>query len=147
MKSRERVIKAIEFGNPDRVPLQHGVLPAAYLVHGQALVELLKEFPDDFGYKPAIPSRESMYGPYRAGRHTDEWGCVWQNDHEGILGICVGHPLEDWSNWSSYKLPDVMPQQHADNVQRSLRAPAGHEQYVFGFGTNIFERMQWLRGY
>lgn len=147
MNSRERVIRAIEFKSPDRVPLLHAVLPAAYLVHGEALVELLKEFPDDFGHKPGIPDPESMYPPYRAGRHTDEWGCVWQNDYEGILGMCVGHPLEDWSNWSSYKLPDVMPRQHADNVQRNLQAPAGHEHYVFGFGTNIFERMQWLRGY
>ncbi len=147
MNSRDRVIRAIEFGSPDRVPVQHGVLPAAYFVHGQALVDLLNEFHGDFGHVFAIPDRESMYGPYRAGRHTDEWGCVWENEQDGILGICVGHPLEDWSNWSSYKLPDTMLQQQADNVQRSLEAPVGHEHYVFGFGTNIFERMQWLRGY
>jgi len=147
VNSRERVRRAIEFDGPDRVPVQHGVLPAAFFVHGQALVDLLNEFHRDFGHAFGIPDRESMYGPYRAGRHTDEWGCVWENVQEGIHGICVGHPLEDWSNWSSYKLPDVMPQQHADNVQRGLEAPAGHEHYVFGFGTNIFERMQWLRGY
>ncbi|MCX8052404.1 MAG: hypothetical protein N3B12_01235 [Armatimonadetes bacterium] len=147
MSSRERVIRAIEFRNPDRIPILHGVLPAAYFAHGEALVELLKEFPDDFGNKPCIPDRNSIYEPYRAGRHTDEWGCVWENEQEGMLGICVGHPLEDWSNWSGYKLPEVLSPQQADNVQRNLEAPSGHEHYAFGFGTNIFERMQWLRGY
>lgn len=147
MNSRERVTKAVEFGNPDRVPIMHAVLPAAYFAHGQALVELLNEFPGDFGAVPGIPKREELYGPYQAGRHTDDWGCVWDNEQEGLLGICVGHPLEDWSNWSSYNLPAGLPTQHADNVQRALDAPGGHEHYVFGFGINIFERMQWLRGY
>ncbi|MGQ9456082.1 MAG: uroporphyrinogen decarboxylase family protein [Armatimonadota bacterium] len=147
MTSRERVRRAIEFNNPDRVPVQHGVLPAAYYTHGEALVQLLSEFPDDFGYKPAIPAQETLPGPYRQGRHTDEWGCVWENERDGILGICIGHPLEDWTNWSSYKLPDTLSQEYLDNVQRNLSAPEGHENYVLGFGTNIFERMQWLRGY
>jgi len=138
---RERVFRAIEFKNPDRVPVQHAVLPAAYFVHGRALVDLLREFPDDFGYNPGIPKREHLHPGYRAGRHADEWGCEWDNEQEGMLGICVGHPLADWSNWSSYKLPPVYS---------PAPAPPGEtqrENYAFGFGTNIFERMQWLRGY
>lgn len=120
----------------------HAVLPAAYFVHGQGLIDLLKEFPDDFGYNvSSIPKPEELHSTYRAGRHTDEWGCVWDNEQEGMLGICVGHPLADWSNWSSFKLPPVHSPQPA---------PPGEckrENYAFGFGMDIFERMQWLRGY
>lgn len=146
MTSQERVTRAITFSNPDRVPILHAVLPAAYLRHGQALVDLLNEFPDDFGCKPAIPSREDLYGPYRIGRHTDEWGCVWETEMEGMLGICVGHPLEDWSNWRTYRLPEVAPARQPDNIRREAGADS-RQHYVLGFGTNIFERMQWLRGY
>ena len=67
VNSRERVNRAIEFGNPDRVPVMHAVLPAAYFVHGQALVDLLNEFPNDFGVTPTIPSPDEIYAPYRAG--------------------------------------------------------------------------------
>lgn len=145
MTSRERVTRAIEFDNPDRVPIMHGVLPAAYLAHGQALIDLLREFPDDFGVAKTarVPTREDMEVTYRAGRHTDNWGCVWENEHEGMLGICVGHPLEDWSNWPSYRLPDIPDPQ--TSVPATGSSPREH--YTFGFGFNLFERMQFLRGY
>ncbi len=50
MKSRERVIRAIHFGCPDRVPISHGILPAAQIHHGEALNEILEEVHEDFGW-------------------------------------------------------------------------------------------------
>jgi hypothetical protein len=37
MKSRERVMPAMIFGYPDRVPISHKILPAAHTHHGKAL--------------------------------------------------------------------------------------------------------------
>ena len=145
MNSRERVTRAVEFSGPDRIPVRHAVLPAAFAAHGQALVDILNEFPDDFHANWTLPGPEDMPELYSRGTHTDEWGCGWRTEHPGMLGICIGHPLQDWTNWSSYKFPDIPPKQHFDELQSDLQQ--GHERYVFGFGTNIFERMQWLRGY
>ena len=47
MNSRERVIAALTFGGPDRVPVMHRTLPGAFRVHGQALRALYKRFPSD----------------------------------------------------------------------------------------------------
>ncbi len=145
MNSRERVTRAVEFSGPARIPMWHGVLPAAFEAHGQALVDLLNEFPDDFRGQWTLPRPEDRSQLYTRGTHTDEWGCVWHNEHPGMLGICVGHPLEDWSNWSSYEFPELASKQYLEGLHKRLQE--SHELYVFGFGTNIFERMQWLRGY
>lgn len=147
MNGRERVTRAIQFNNPDRVPIWHGILPASLFEHGQALMDLLTEFPDDFGFfrDGKLPDRETLYGPYKQGRHTDEWNCVWDNEHDGMLGICVGHPLEDWSNWSEFKFPEIPSE---ESILQAHGGPdAESDVYRFGFGMNIFERMQFLRGY
>ena len=142
MNSRERVTRAIEFRGPDRTPLFHAVLPAAFLRYGRELADLLNEFPDDFRAHWEPVKREEIPPIYMPGVNSDEWGCVWTNEIEGMLGMCTGHPLADWSNWPSYKLPDV-----PDNVDNVRRGETSSDLYAFGFGFDIFERMQWLRGY
>jgi len=146
VNSRERVIRAITFGGPDRVPLSHGVLPAALLTHGQPLVDLLNEFASDFGSAWSVPKPEEITGPYAAGDSTDEWGVAWHNDHHGMLGIPVGHPLADWGNWKSYKLPPSPDAQWYANTRKWIEE-SGHQHYINLGGLNLFERMQWVRGY
>jgi len=146
VNSRERVIRAIEFKGPDRVPLFHGVLPAALLVHGQALVDLLNEFKDDSGGSWKVPEIEELDGTYREGTFTDPWGVVWQNDRDGMLGIPVGHPLADWSGYETYKLPANPGDDWYSATQKGIE-DSGHDHYVVLGAINLFERMQWLRGY
>jgi len=146
LTGRERVIRAIEFKGPDRVPLLHGVLPAAILKHGQPLVDLLNEFKDDFGGNWKVIKPEDITGPYAEGTFTDEWGVTWHNDYHGMLGIPVGHPLADWSNWQTYKLPPNPNDDWYSATQKSIE-DSGHEHYVMFGGLNLFERMQWVRGY
>ena len=146
MNSRERVIRAITFQGPDRVPLMHGVLPAALMKHGQPLVDLLYEFKDDFGGQYAVPKPEDITGPYAAGECTDEWGVGWRNDYHGMLGIPVVHPLADWGNWKTYKLPPSPGDAWYVNTKKSIEE-SGHEHYMNLGGVNLFERMQWIRGY
>jgi hypothetical protein len=50
MNSRERVRRAIQFQQPERLPVSHAVLPAAQIKYGAALNELLAEFREDFGW-------------------------------------------------------------------------------------------------
>ena len=146
MNSRERVIRAVEFRSPDRVPLLHGVLPAAILEHGRALVDLLCEFKDDFGGQWKALKPEDVTGPYAEGTCTDEWGVVWQNDHHGMLGIPVGHPLADWSSYESYQLPPNPDAEWYASVQKGIEE-SDHQHYVMLGAINLFERMQWIRGY
>ena len=45
MNSVERVTKTIEFGSPDRFPIMHAVLPAAWLKYKDSLHSILKKYP------------------------------------------------------------------------------------------------------
>lgn len=146
LTSRERVRRAIDFAGPDRVPLFHGVLPAAILKHGQPLLDLLNEYQSDFGQFFGMPEIAELDPAYQAGTHVDGWGVTWNNDCDGMLGIPVGHPLADWGNFETWALPPQPDDQWFTDFQKNLQ-DSGHEYYTLLGGLNLFERMQWLRGY
>lgn len=146
MNSRERVHRAIHFEKPDRIPLQHGVLPAALFRYGQDLRALLEEYASDvcFGACRVSPPEELHVSCRRDGG-TDEWGCVWANRVDGIVGQVVGHPLADWSRLKRYEYPAHTPLEQIETFQKKLTTE--HETHVLAVDFNLFERMQWLRGY
>ena len=153
MDSRERVFRAIRFECPDRVPVTYSCLPAAFLDHGPALIDLLKKYPNDFYSLDDIeipePKKE-FYRPDGSYEHeyTDEWGCRWVEYREGITGQVIGHPLSDWSGLKDYQVPEH-PLSSPDQVRENkARLDRMRKRYpAWGGGTNFFERMQWLRGF
>ena len=49
MTSRQRVLKALEFDRPDRVPRNFWHLPIARMQHGDAAIDAFQQrWPDDF---------------------------------------------------------------------------------------------------
>lgn len=151
MLPRERVIKAINFDKPDRIPIMHSVSPAAFFKYGGQLVQLLKKYPQDFGSSEyAVPKLEDLDPVYRRGESVDEWGCVWQNNVDGMLGQVVKHPLSDWNQWKNYKFPDMLLNTEQIKTEKQRIKELEQEYFVLlGFTTcsNYFERLQWLRGY
>jgi len=49
IRSRKRVVDAIEFNRPDRAPMRHLLLPVAILKHGERLLNIASRYPQDFG--------------------------------------------------------------------------------------------------
>ena len=151
MTSRERVLKAIRFEKPDRIPIKNCALPAAFYKHGQALVDLLnKKYPHDFGpLCHSIPPKENLPPEYRLGEHYDGWGTLWHNEQEGMHGQVLKVPLDDWSKLKSFKLPPLPKQ---EDVLKNKEAVKKHKEEYFYLGGpyglgNLFERLQFLRGY
>jgi len=52
-------------------------------------------------YTPQYGNTNSKDHPY-----TDDWGCVWETAMDGIVGTVTKHPLDDWSKFADYKMPD-----------------------------------------
>jgi len=151
MTSRERVLKAIKFDRPDRIPIMHAALPAAFYTHGQALVDLLnKKYPHDFGPPVhTIPPKENLPPEYRAGEHFDSWGTLWRNEEEGMHGQVAGVPLDDWSNLKTFKLPPLPSEEDVLKNKEDVKKHKENYFYLtgpYGLG-NLFERLQFLRGY
>ena len=153
MNSRERVLRAIQFDTPDRVPIGYSINPGALLRHGQKLIDLCTRYPHDF-FDPAevirMPERDTANyredGSYYK-ELTDEWGCTWVCYKEGISGEVKRSPLDDWSKLEDYRFPPV------PNASPEERAPAREttkqqmERFIgWGAAGSLFEQMQWLRG-
>jgi len=150
MNPRERVIRAIEFEGPDRVPNGCYALPGAFYRHGKKLVDLLQRYPSDFHSFVSTWTdmievfRDSV--PYKAGINRDPWGCVWKTIHPGIFGRIIEHPLADLKNLEDYELPDIDEVVDFDKVEKSIRL-SGHQRYILGDSENFFERLHFLHGY
>jgi uroporphyrinogen decarboxylase len=147
LKSRERVIKAIYFQYPDRVPISHGILPAAQLKYGEALNEILSSVHEDFGWD-LLPDMSSDDFPplYRGGRNYDDFGTLWHVDVEGVCGIPVEWPLSDWSTYERFQWPDFEAGPPDARLYSGHMAGRSEEYYARGAWITFFEQMQQLRG-
>ena len=142
MNSKERVRRAVTFTNPDRIPIDIWVLPAAMQRYGQELQRLLDACPKDFagdGFVSPWPE-EQLYEP---GKVTDPWGSVWMNTIPGMMGQVQYFPLNDWSNLKHYKPPYHLLGMGFDQVDETIRRNG--DKFILANGGSLFHRMCWLR--
>lgn len=154
MTPRQRVLAAINFERPDRVPITSGICDNPLYKLGHAGLDLLREFPGDFGQPPdevPVPDRRCVQpdGSWRR-EWTDEWGCTRREEHYGLEGIILRPPLADWSAYGDYRLPPP-PSCDPDDAQvRREREHIGRRKqryYVKVCFFRTFERLHFLRGY
>lgn len=127
MTNEENYFRAVEFRHPEWIPIRMSLLPGTWRKYRQALEEVVLAHPLVFGEcEPGGRDFDALEGTYRAGEHTDEWGCLWRNIEPGMDGQVVGHPLQDRALIRSFEPP-----------------PAGS-----GFGHGfLFQRLYYLRGF
>ena len=147
VKSRERVKRAVSFEHPDRVPISHGILPAAQIKYGKDLDAILKKVHEDFGWSflPDLP-RDEFPPLYRVGENYDDFGTLWKVEEEGVCGIPVAWPLTQWASYENLTWPEF------DAGPPNARLYSGHMSgknpayYARGAWITFFEQMQQLRG-
>ena len=148
MDARERVIRSIEFKNPDRVPLWPRVEGTAWIRHGEALRELLAKYPFDLGGLPqSVPSFDDQPMTW-----SDDWGCTWRRARRGWFGEAYVHPLEDRGTMRTYEFPDYSRPEYDARFARFTDKPASPDRtrYALVGGATeygvLWYRMWWLRG-
>ncbi len=143
MTGKERVIRALKFENPDRVPVDLWTLPAAYLEHGAKLDELIKRRCIDIlraPYNdPTFDERHNQIGGY-----TDVWGSGWKNAQAGIIGEVKTYPLDDYAKLAGYRSPVGLLKGGFEETDAFIQAHS--DRFILGGWINLFERMQFLRG-
>jgi len=152
--SKEIVKRCLTFNNPERVPYDMWLLPWAGNRYPDTVAEINRRFPSDFSttrwlYKPSTVAKGD---PYKQGYYTDEWGCVFRNLQDGIIGEVETPILTDISDWKSVKLPyEQLPsgkletqaaydaiKRYYDNTDTFVKAninPRPWERYQFIRGT------------
>jgi len=138
MTSRERIIRALEFEEVDRIPID---------IWMGAEVE--SRYPSD------ISAPRYYFGPGRSwgqsgikGRYMDVWGCLWEVAEDGVCGESVDSPLrKEWSALASFQPPwDVLDQADLSQVNGDCARSQKFMIPMWAGGANLFERMQHLRG-
>ena len=155
MNSRERVIRAIKFKRPDRVPYFQATSPWDSDIVGGML------FPH-LGWKPAnikyeIQKKAMKRSPVSYIFHwimrgeirlVDEFGCIWYNPGNETIGQVVDpRVLKTWDDLNDFKTP---PQKSIGRkwLGKFLFTAFGKNKYRLGSIDNFFyERMHFLRGF
>ena len=139
------MIRAIEFGGPDRIPISHGLLPGAIDNYGDKLRDVFRRYPGDFSGQTGEYGGTENNPHYQRGEETDDWGCTWVNLGLGTEGQVRGHPIADWSALKTYRAPDA----YAGEWPERKEPRQDTERYITigGGGGRLFERMHFLRGY
>jgi hypothetical protein len=153
MSRRERVVRALEFKGPDRIP--HQKKDFWFLFH---VPPRSWQPPGDYYpyVHPGMVATRAWQWKKRPGTKwladdrvaIDEFGTVWKASGRTSLGETVKGPLQDgWDRLDSYRLPDMKDWSRfaqAAALSKWLRG----DRYRLGVdGNSIRERFQYLRGF
>jgi uroporphyrinogen-III decarboxylase len=144
MNSRERVIRSIEFEEPDRIPNGCYNLAVPPGPRADTLKKLYEKYPQDFADAYGMARTLEWSPSWSKGVYQDEWGVIWRNLQNGVIGQPEHHPLADWENVTAYHLPN--PQFGVEEVEKSVRE-VDHSKYLLADGGSIWHRLHYLRGF
>ena len=150
MTGKERVLKTLTFQNPDRIPLDLWILPAARMQHGEALEALLAKYEFDIAQISGPFDHGWTKEYYIPGKYTDPWGSVWTNRQAGIIGEVKDPVLEDIAKLDGYAAPigafRAEWNENLETVKAAIAKERAKGKFVIGGWISLFERMQFLRG-
>jgi len=140
VNSRERTLRAIEFQNPDKIPLCTSI--DRNNEFNSELARLLQS--DSLSDMAVVSNSDPDFVPGPDG--ADEWGCVWKTAGY-TFGEVVVHPLEDWDNWHRWyqEVPDWRLSRRYELASRMRE----QRPYLFLMGGLGFRMMNLIdfRGY
>jgi len=143
MTSRQRMLSAIEFSAPDKIPVVYHPSPAGLHVHGEKLLDLFNDYPPDNPItfeSISSPPAEAVDddGSYHEIRE-DEWGTGWECRIFGIHGHPKTYPFESWEEAADYQFPPMPAVEYEALTEQ-------RKKYLTFFRTvSIFERLHALR--
>ncbi|MCC7494556.1 MAG: hypothetical protein IT204_19515 [Fimbriimonadaceae bacterium] len=150
MTSRERLLAAIEFTGPDRAPIHHYCFPGALREHGQQLLDLLAQYPDDFGNEAPLANWAQVQRegdtPQETVTWRDGWGTTWIRSTQYTSGEVIEPAIRSWeADWASYEFPPSPAPEHFERFAASVAAQHP-ERFVMTAGGGLFQHVQNLRG-
>jgi len=147
MTGRERVLKCLNFDNPDRPPRDLWALPYVSLYRKDEFDAVIEQYPPDIGLSQLSPGWDEkvIRACAKAGSYKDDWGSIWHVGEPGIIGEVKEPVLSDWSALDSFQPPwSLVRQRDLSHVNETCRQS---EKFMLSDVTaRPFERMQFLRG-
>jgi uroporphyrinogen decarboxylase len=106
---KDTLYKMMKYDYPTEIPFSTWVTPAAWFKYGEDMFAFARQN-SDFIHMPESLNevRRNMAATYNAGKHTDNWGCVWENTVEGTESLVTGHPLKERRDIHSFSAPETL---------------------------------------
>lgn len=145
MNSKELVRATLHCESPVRIPRQCWILPWAEKRYPEFAERLRREFPDDIIPVPGMYTKQlrSSGDRYAEGSYTDEWGCSFNNIHEGLIGVPARPLIKDWDQIDLLRTPEEVLSVDVRKVNSFCRS-SGKFKYS-GSWIRPFERYQFIR--
>ncbi len=148
MTGRERVIKALEYKNPDRIPKNLWKLPGIEMFRKNDLYDVLESWPEDinildFSYGKGRRAEGTRYK--RNAIATDEWGCEWHAAEDGVAGEVKNPPFKEMAEIKYLRAPyEILENADFSKVKKDYLKT---DKFILAWTTvRPFERMQFLLG-
>jgi len=150
MTSREIVKKCLTFDHPERMPRDVWVLPWAEKKYPAEINKIREEYPSDFGFPVNVYNNSSKLkgDAYKIGEYIDEWGCVFKNIHEGVIGEIKNPIIENIDDYESVEPPyELLPENIEEARKKVNDFYAASDKFILsGCVPRPWERYQFLRG-
>jgi len=153
LNERENFLRSLEFRYPEWVPCRVILSPATWRRYREDLEEIVLRYPRVFGdYKVGSVNFDYLPPRYGKGYIRDNWGCLWHNIQEGIMGRIVEHPLADWKALDTYKPPDPLSKgefedRNWQHIKKQTEERRREDLLTWGDGEELFTRLYYLRGF
>ncbi|MBN1348494.1 hypothetical protein JXJ21_03730 [candidate division KSB1 bacterium] len=121
MTKKERVRKAIQFDNPDRIPVYH------------------------FNYNRPVGDI-LCYGLSLQKDGVNEWGFKWKTMNDGTMGQPEDPVIREWAQYPRYKVPELRAEERLSNLEAFMELVDGH-YLLAGIGLTGFNKYTFIRGF
>ena len=145
MNSRRLVQKTLTFASPERIPRHKGILPWAEKNYPDFVQRLHEVFPDDIVPAPAVYTKPLETGGdrYKKGTYIDEWGCIFTNPLDGVIGIVQKPLVAEWEDLDLFTPPDATL--NLDREAVNAFCTETDRFVLMGSFVRPFERFQFIR--
>jgi len=145
---KDAVIKAIEFGKPERLPFWlNWFAPETISKYGKHLENLSQKYPDFI----IMTQYEELLPGYDAKENQEwkdpQWGYTFRHVGGSVSAQIVKHPLDSWDKLPEYlaNFPEPPGPEKFEKVREIVEEET--DKYIVGLWWFLFfERMQALRG-
>lgn len=152
LSKRENFLRAVEFRNPEWIPVSVNLPEAVWKKYRERLEDVVLRHPVIFGdYKKGSKNFDEC--SEKEGYYQDNWGCIWRNLQEGLQGQVVGHPLADWKSLDTFRPPDPLKGINWNKIGEKVKEDQRKGLLTWGHPVKwinddrFFDRLQFLRTY
>ena len=116
--SRELVKQTLEYQNPARIPRHIWTLPWAQENYPQEYAHISSAYPDDIEWAPQLLLKhpKTTGDPHAVGTYIDEWGCAWENIHQGVVGEIKNPIIQTWDDLDKVRVPENILSLDVDQI-------------------------------